>query len=416
MTTDILITKAGEEPGAASFKVEVTAARVQRAEHQATKSVAQRVRLPGFRKGKAPLAVVRKRYHDAIREQVLREVIGEGWKATLAQEALEPIADPHVHGVRFEAGAPLTFELRVELKPALQLDRLGGFTLERRVAPVTDEMVETQLADLRNERANWIPVEAGRPQSGEMVSVTLTTLTGDDEGDPRQYQIVLGEGQAIPDVEDAIMTLDVGATTEASVRFPEDFPDETKRGQSRTVQLTLHEVKRLDLPILDDAFAREIGDFDTVDALRGAVRKDLELEARREADGAVRHQLIDLIVAANAVPTPRPLVERLMDAYRRAYRIPDEEVERFLTEFRPIAEAQVRRDLIVDRVAASEQLAATEEEIDQRVADIARRRNAEPGEVYAQLQKAKRLREIEQAITEDKVYDHLFALSTVTDS
>ena len=197
--TDIQITKAGAEPGAATFKVEVPVDRVTRAEEKAAREFAKQARLPGFRKGKAPLAVVRKRYQDAIRERVLREVIGDSWKQTLAAEALEPIADPHVHDLQFEAGKPVTFELHVELKPELELTRTSGFTIDRSVRPVTDEMVHDQLEEVRRQRAPWTPVDEARtPASGEMVSITLATLADGEPQDEKQYQLVLGEGQAIP--------------------------------------------------------------------------------------------------------------------------------------------------------------------------------------------------------------------------
>ena len=412
----IQITKAREAPGEASFKVEVAPDRVDRSETRAAQNIAKRVRLPGFRKGKAPVAVVRKKYADAIREQVLREVITDSWKATLDQEQLEPIADPHVHALKFEAGNPLTFELHVELKPTITLDRLSGFALTRAVKPVTDEMVAAQLDELRQQRGAWIPVADERPRPGDLVTVNLTTVTDGAGAEPKEYRIVIGEGQAIPDVEEQIMQRLPGETAEADVRFPDDFQDETKRGTTRRVRLTLQEVKRQQLPDLDDAFAREAGDFDSLEALRKGVRDDLEADARRQADADVRRQAMEQIVAANAVPAPRALTDRLISAYAKAYSVPDESLEGFAGEFRALAEAQVRRDLVLDHVARSNNLRASEEEIDGRVAEIATRRNAQPGEVYSQLQKAGQLKELEQRITEDKVWEFLLSHCTVTES
>jgi len=412
----IQITKAREAPGEASFKVEVAPDRVNLAETKAAQDIAKRVRLPGFRKGKAPVAVVRKKYADAIREQVLREVITESWKATLDREQLEPIADPHVHALKFEAGTPLTFELHVELKPVITLDRLSGFALTRAVKPVTNEMVAAQLDELRQQRGAWIPVADERPRPGDLVTVNLTTVTDGAEAEPKEYRIVIGEGQAIPDVEEQIMQRLPGETAEADVRFPDDFQDETKRGTTRRVRLTLQEVKRQQLPDLDDAFAREVGDFDSLEALRKGVRDDLEADARRQADADVRRQAMEQIVAANAVPAPRALTDRLISAYAKAYSVPDESLEGFAGEFRTLAEAQVRRDLVLDHVARGNNLRATEEEIDRRVAEIATRRNAQPGDVYSQLQKAGQLKELEQRITEDKVWAFLLSHCTVTES
>ncbi|GIW52511.1 MAG: trigger factor [Gemmatimonadales bacterium] len=411
---DIVVTKTREEPGATSLRVEVAPERVRAAEEKATARYAKRVRLPGFRKGKAPHSVVRRRFYDAIREEVIRELIGESWKVALEQEKLKPIADPRVRNLQFEENAPVTFELLVEVKPELELSRLGGFKLVRKVPRVTDEMVNAQIEDLRRRRAPWVPLNT-EPGPGDLVQVTLATLEGEEEKDVRRYELVLGEGRALPEIEERIQRMKPGETGETEVRLPDDFPDPERRGQLRRVRIVLHEAKRQELPPLDDAFAREIGDFDSLEELRRAVREDLEKEAAREADAELRRQLMEQLVAANGVVAPRPLVDRLLASYAQVYEIPDSELERFATEFRPIAEAQVKRDLVIDHVAEKFGLRATAEDVDQRIAAIARRRNAEPGQVYASLEKAGRLRELERSITEEKVYAYLLEQSTVTE-
>ena len=146
---------------------------------------------------------------------------------------------------------------------------------------------------------------------------------------------------------------------------------------------------------------------------RSAVRKDLEEHAKRDADANVRQQLIDQIVGANAFEVPHAWVNSLLDAYMKAYQVPEEERERFAGEFRPVAERQVRRDLIVDAISEKENLKASESDIDARVAEMAAKRNADVSQVYLSLQKAGRLKEIEQGITEDKVFEWLLSKNEV---
>src|SRR5881296_281364 len=159
----ILIKKTGEEPGAASLAVTVPVEQVQEAEARATSAYQRRARLPGFRKGKAPAALVKRQFADDIRQQTLEELIRESWKAALAQEALRPIAEPHIHNLKWEPDAPLTFEFHVEVRPEIKLDRLGGFSLKRTVKPVTAEQVEAQLNELREQKAPWSPVVGEQP-------------------------------------------------------------------------------------------------------------------------------------------------------------------------------------------------------------------------------------------------------------
>src|SRR5438045_6743933 len=134
------------------------------------------------------------------------------------------------------------------------------------------------------------------------------------------------------------MDLSPGQTIERAVRWPDDFPDETQRGKTKPVRVTLQDVKRKSLPPLDDAFAREVGDFESLDALTTTVRKDLEENAKREADSAVRQQLVEQIAAANPFDIPPSWVNQLIDGYLQAYQVPDDQKDRFRGEFRPIAD------------------------------------------------------------------------------
>jgi trigger factor len=395
------------------LEVSVPVNEVEDAEERTAKRYASSVRLPGFRPGKAPAALVRKRFRDAIRQQALESLLQEAYQEVIEREKLKPASQPHVHDVRFDEGQPLVFELHVEVRPEIQLARTQGFRVSRALAPVTDETVTQQLDEMRDQRANWAPV-TDQPAPGDMVTVLLATA--DDSGElpeGKEYRLVLGGGQAIPGIEELIMRMTPGQTLEESVRWPEDFPDEAQRGKAKPVRVSLQDVKRKALPELDDAFAREVGDFESLEALKTTVRADLASHAEREADAGIRQQIIDQIVQSNAFDVPPSWVGQLIDGYMKAYQIPDEERERFSAEFRPVAERQVRRDLIIDTLAERENLKATEADIDERVADVAKKRNAEPGQVYASLQKAGRLQEIERAITEEKVFKWLLERNTV---
>src|SRR5437773_1695739 len=329
----ILIKKTAEEPGAASLAVTVPVEQVQQAEDRATSAYQRRARLPGFRKGKAPAAIVKKHFADDIRQEALQELIRESWKVAVEQESLKPIADPHVHNLKWDVGTPVTFEFHVEVKPDIQLGRLGNFQLKRTVRRVTDEQVAAQLNEVREQKAPWTPVAGEKPKLKDLVHVTIA--------------------------------------------------------------------------------AREGGDFDSLDALKHAIREDLERDAEREADAKVRADLIEQIVAANRVVAPKPLVERALWVFAQAYGIPEDRMSQFAAEFRPVAEAQVRRDLVLDYVVEQQGLEATEAELDRRIQELAERRGMPAEQLYASLEKAKRLRDVERSITEEKVFAFLLSQSTV---
>src|SRR5205814_9054423 len=164
----------------------------------------------------------------------------------------------------FTDGEPFTFELHVEVRPEIELARTQGFRVSRPTGQITDEQVREQIEQMREQKATWHPVES-KPAPGDMVTVLLAT-SNDDGSMPegKDFRIVLGSGQAIPGIEELAMELTPGETVERAVRWPDDFPDESQRGKSKNVRITLQDVKRKELPVLDDAFAREVGDFESL--------------------------------------------------------------------------------------------------------------------------------------------------------
>jgi len=412
---DIQITTKKSEGVERLLEVSVPVATVRAEEEKQARRYASSVRLPGFRPGKVPVAMVRKRFKDTIRQQVLETLVQEALKEVVEREKLDVAAQPHVHDVKFDDGEPLTFELHLEVKPTIELKRTDGFRVTRNAAPVTGETVAEQIEKLRDDKATWTPVEE-QPRDGDMVKVLLSTPdgAGDEMPEGRPYDLVLGGGQAIAGIEELVMELTPGEMKERSVKWPEDFPDETQRGISKNVRVTLQEVKRKSAPALDDDFARAVGDFDSLAALRAAVKADLEEHSARDADALVRQTLLDNVAEANPFHVPPSWVTRMIDAYMQAYQIPEDQRPQFSTEFAAVAEKQVRRDMLIDAIAEQEKLAATEKDVDERVAKVAEQRKADPGQVYATMQKAGRLPEIERSVTEEKVFDWLIARNDVS--
>ena len=412
---DIQITTKKSEGVERLLEVSVPLVAVRDEEEKTAKRYAASVRLPGFRPGKAPAAMVRKRFKDAIRQQVIETLVQEAFKEVMEREKLDVAAQPHVHDVKFADNEPLTFELHLEVRPKVELARTQGFRVARASVAVTDEQVNEQLETLRDQKATWAPVE-GRPLEGDMVKVLLATPQQDGDAMPEgsPYNLVLGGGQAIAGIEELVMELSPGETKERVVKWPDDFPDEAQRGQSKRVRVTLEEVKRKSAPVLDDAFAREVGDFDGIAALRAAVLTDLTEHAKRDADAGVRSALLDQIAEANPFDVPPSWVTRMIDEYMQAYQIPDDQRRQFAGEFSAVAEKQVRRGMLIDALAEQQQLAASEKDVDERVAKVAEQRGTDPGQVYASLQKAGRLPEIERSITEEKVFEWLTSRNDVT--
>jgi trigger factor len=421
-----------EEPSwSRRVTVTVPAERVQRTRTSVTQRFSGNVKLPGFRKGKIPAGMVEKRFGPAIEQETLDRTIQDAYREALEEKGLVPITQGVVENVQHEPGSELTFDVRFEVQPEIELENLGGFTVTRPEARVGDEDVGAILERLRDERAMWKPVEnQERPDYGDQVTVDITALDAPDgetkEGEePKSYRFALGEEQAIPDVEDAIRTLTPGEEQSFTVKFPDDFPDEAQRGQEQHLRIKLNDVRRKELPELDDEFARSVGDFDDLATLRERVRTDLVEDAKQRAESEVRGQILHNIVEANPFEVPGSMVDRFLDHMtghgegregKKEKRTAEEEerISQTRQVLRPQAEASLKRMIVVERIAESQGLRATQDEIDARVEEIAGKHEVSPSEVWLQLEKSGQLETLEREITEEKVFDHLKSINTVS--
>lgn len=397
--------------------VTVPAGTVQAERRKIIQKLGGRLKLPGFRKGKIPADVVEKRFGPAVDQDMLDRVIGEAYKAALRMQELEPISEGQVEDVKYQPREDLTFSISFDVQPSIDLSRLGGFTVQRPRIQVADEDIDRVIQRLRDQHGVWKPLEEGVPEEGNLVTLQIQRLLeGEPEGEARPYEIVLGDGEAIPDVEEAIRTLAVGETGDFTVTFPDDFSDESRRGEKDHLRIQLEARKTKELPELDDAFAASVGPFEGLAELRVRVTEDLEREARNQAESVVRGQIMEQILAANEFQVPRSMIERYMESVLGdTSKLQPEVVAQTKESLRPEAEKTVKRILVVERVAEVQGLRATEDELDEKVQEIAEKNEMKPGQVYSQLQKSGNLENLERDITETKVWDFLQSQSTIQD-
>ncbi|HSW30925.1 MAG TPA: trigger factor [Longimicrobiales bacterium] len=397
--------------------VTVPAALVAEEEQKAAQKLASRVNLKGFRKGRVPQSMMATRFSGALRQEALDRLINDAYRQALAAENLRPISEGKLEDIQYEPQEDLRFTITFDVQPRFELGRLGGFSIERPRARVTDEHVGEVLRNVQRQNGAWKPVEEGKAVDGDLVSVHIRKLDGDAPSEGKDYEFALGEGQAIPEVESAVKSLDTGQAGEFNVTFPEDFPDEARRGEKERVEVTLRGRKVLELPALDDALARQVGEFETLDALKVRIREDLEKDAAEQAEAVVRGHILDLLLEANPFEVPLSMVERYTDTILGEQPgIPKERMAEIKENLRPEAERSVKRLLLLERVAETQGLDATEAELDVRIQEIAERSGSTPERVYASFQKAGRLEALERELTERKVFDFLKKQSTITDA
>jgi trigger factor len=400
-----------------TMSVTVPSGMVSSERRRLTGELAARVKLPGFRKGRVPSSVVEKRFGDSLSREALDKLIGAAYREALSQQELSPISEGEVGNVQYEPDRDLTFSISFDVRPEIELSRLGGFKVERPPIEDLDNRLEEVLGRLREERGTWQPLDDGPPEDGDLVDVEIQRIEAGEAGEVQPYQLVLGQGDAIPDIEKAIKSLEVEGSGEFVVRFPDDFPNEERRRQEEQILVRLKSRQGLEVPELDADFAKSLGDFASVDDLTEKIRADLEKEAAEQAESVVRGKLLDAILDANPFTVPVSMVDRYVESVLgNPEGVSPEKLVEAREQISPQAEHAVKRILAIDRLSEIQDLRATEEELDGRIQEIAEKSGDTPAQIYASLQKSKRLEALEREITERKVFDFLKEQSEITEN
>lgn len=418
--------------------ITVDATRVAQARGKERDRLSKKLRVKGFRAGKIPPAIVEQRYGDLVDQRTIQRLVEEGYREAVRRQGLEPIGSPTFGQVQYGRGENLTFQVDIEIMPELKLKRLGGFRLSRPKVSVTAEDVEEVLQQLRAERGVWEPFPSV-PQQGDLVAVRITNLDGSDEESPgagvqdasagagpaaaagsgsELYRFPLGAGYAIEDVEKAVETLSPGESGTFDVRFPEDFDDRTLAGLTRALQIELVEAKRRRLATLDDEFAAEVGDFETLDALRERIGTDLQRHREEEAEQKLRDETLDSIIEANPFEVPGSLVEGYLDRILGAGSdtgggTGSEAQGEARRSVRPIAEQQLKRELVLEHVIQSLGLEASDAQVDEHIAREADRRGADPRDLRRQWMRKGGLEAVRRSVVVDAAFEHLKGLSKI---
>ncbi len=382
-----------------------------------TGELAARVKLPGFRKGHVPSSVVEKRFGQSLSREALDKLIGAAYREALSQQELNPISEGEVDNVQYEPDHDLTFSISFDVRPEIELSRLGGFKVERPAVNGLEDKLEQVLGRLREEKGTWHPLEEGKPEDGNLVEVEIQRMNDGEVGEAQPYQLVLGQGDAIPNIEEAIKSLEIDGSGDFVVRFPDDFPNEERRGQEEHLHIRLDSRQHLVLPELDAEFAKSLGEFEGVEDLNEKIQADLEKEAEEQAESVVRGKLLDAILDANPFTVPVSMVDRYVESVLgNPEGVPPEKLTEAKEQLSPQAEHAVKRILAIDRLSEIQELGATEEELDDRIEEIAEKSGDTPARIYASLQKGERLEALEREITERKVFDFLKEQSEITEA
>jgi len=366
-----------EKAGArVSMRITVPADAVASHVDEVARIFRQRAKLQGFRRGKAPMEIVRQRFKDEIRDQVLDHLIPEHIGAEIRSRSLRPINNPVLEGVELAPGEPLEFRVSFDVAPEIQITGYKDLEATRTLALVTDEAVDKAIGGLRERAAKLESVDAGEgAQAGDYVRATIALFPRDGKGKKLAEEdryVHVGQEKAVPGLNSQLEGLIVGATRELITELGDSYPNDLLAGKEVSCRLRVSEIKRRHLPAIDDELARDFGLTDLKE-LRAKAREDLARRLQEEADEDVARQLLDQVLAANPTDTPQSLVEARLDrsVQRAAQELARQGIDprhsidwsAFRAENRPHAERAVTEEILLDEIAAAEGLVVEDAEV-----------------------------------------------------
>ena len=410
-----------EELGACKRRLQVEEAPevVSQAWEQAFGRVQREAKLPGFRKGKVPRSMIKLHFADDVRQEVARRLIPDVYRQALAETRIEPVEEPDLQEVTLEENAALKFAAVVEVKPAITLGAYTGLKIEHAPKPFVETEVDEALTTLQEQHAEYRAVERAA-DPGDLVIVDYTlTPEGMEPRSETGYGFVIGGGNVLPEIEEAVIGLTADGTRQTRVRFGDDHRNETLRGKSADATVSVKEVKEKILPALDDDFAKSVGgDFETLDALREEVRKGLQ--ARREADNhrALEAAVVDAVLAGHTFEVPEALVlrqvgrqvEHAREHMRRQGVDPDRlpwDYKKLLEDLRPGAEKAVKRALLIEAIAQKEGLQPADADVEAEVERLAQASQRPVPAVRRMLEQNGDLEGIRHTLGERRTVDFL---------
>lgn len=367
------------EPNVVSMEVSVAEEELRRAWLEVCRSYSNRLNIPGFRKGHIPPDVVERLVgRDRVRREAVDRAIARAYEEALRRTDINPVERARVEVVQ---ESPLRFRATVSVKPKVKLPEYKGLKVERRIRKVTEEDVDREVEELRRREAKWVPVD--EPASdGHLVRAKVGVKPEEsEEAHTETVQFVMGRATLVPDIASKVRGLKAGQTVEFDDTYPDDFEDEELRGKRAHFKIEVLSVSRLELPPLDDEFARRQG-FESLSKLREEVRKALEEESRRQAEEALAEELLKKVVDGAEIQVPRPLVERTAELMLSEFKAmlerrgvkwedflkgSDKTEEQVREDFRRRAEEALRERFVVEAIAEAEGIKVADEELRERL-------------------------------------------------
>jgi trigger factor len=422
------------DDGKVAIEIEVEVPAVAVALDQAYKKVVKQVSLPGFRKGKVPRPVLESRFgSEVLYEDALEILVPDAYEKAVEEAGLEPVGKPEIDLVQMEKGKPLIFKAIVEVKPDVTLGEYRGVEVTRELKAVSDEDVASRLDLMQKEHVKLHIVEGGALENGDMAVIDFAGFVDGEPfegGSAEGYSLEVGSNSFIPGFEEQMMGMKSGDVRDVNVTFPEGYHAENLAGKDAVFKVTLHEIKRKELPELNDDFAAEVSEFATLAELKEDILNKLKEAEEGRAKTAVEEKIVEAVSEQAEVVVPRALVEREIDRMtgeiEHFLRMQGLDMEKFLSltgktneelrdEKREEAQKRAKANLALDAIIQKEGFKATDEEVEERIAKFAEGHGQDVATIKAYFEAQGQSNVIREEIKFRKAVDFLVSEAKITD-
>lgn len=404
------------------FSFEIAADKVSKAFEEAYKELQKSVSLKGFRKGKAPISVIRRQYGDRVKDDVLQNLVSESYESALKEHSLDPIGYPSIRIDKFENDENFIFSAEFEIRPQIDLKKYEGLSVEKEIAVIEDSRTQEVLENIQRSNAEMIPIFEDRPaQSGDVAEVAFEGFV---DGKPLegaqsdQHLLELGNKQFIEGFEEGVIGMKVGVTTSLNLSFPAEYHNADVAGKPVVFQVTLKGLKRKSLPEINDDLAKRAGPFESLEALKIQIRKDLEEAEQESIKSGLKDKILKALVAENPVEVPRSLHQRqkellIEDVKKRMHQqgLSEMDFEEYKTkwdqDFNDSATFIVQSSFLVDAIADKLSLRPSHQDLHAKINEIAKQTGLEEARLNEYYHKPENQSRLSFQLMEEKVVSHL---------
>jgi trigger factor len=403
-----------------ALEITVPLAEVEQETERAAAQIQGKARLPGFRPGKAPLSIVKTRFAGDIRQEVLDALVPRFLQAAVEQDNLHLVGRPNISDVHFHSGEPLRFKAEFEVAPTFDLGEYRGVTVTYNEPTVSDADVDERVEQIRDQKAQYVNQDPRPLVDGDYAVVSLESLEGVEEKvSQEELMLKIGDEATMKEFSESLRGASPDDVREFEVTYPEDYDRPALAGKTVKFRATVKAVRRKDLPELNDEFAKDLGDFKTLDELKETIRKSIFQEREHRAKEEAKQQLIDKLVDTHEFPVPDAYIDRQIqinvENQLRSLAAQGVDPNQIKLDWEKVRESQkpraikdVKASLILDKIGEREAIAPTQEEVDREVARIARQQREALAVTRAKLQKEGGLARIGGHIRTDKTLNFLF--------